>query len=253
MNRLLTIPVSHFCEKARWALDRAKVPYAEEGHAPILHWRATAPLRTRTVPVLITPGAVLQSSSEIVRWADARCLPGEHLFPNEVAARREVEELEAHFDAKLGPAARRWAYFHLLPDRARALDVLGTGIPSSERRLLTEGWPLIRRAMQRGMGVTAEGAARSLERLRAIFAEVSARLSDGRSFLVGDRFSVADLTFVSLALPVLAPHQFPWIPPLETLAPAMRAEMQAFRATAAGQFALRVYREERGRAVSSGS
>ena len=28
--RLITIPISHYCEKARWALERAEIPYREE-------------------------------------------------------------------------------------------------------------------------------------------------------------------------------------------------------------------------------
>ena len=34
---LVTIPISHFCEKARWALDRAGVAYEEQRHLPALH------------------------------------------------------------------------------------------------------------------------------------------------------------------------------------------------------------------------
>ena len=249
MNRLVTIPVSHFCEKARWALDRAQVSYLEEGHAPILHWRATMVHHTRTVPLLVTSGAVLRSSSDIVRWADTRCLAGQHLFPDDPSDRREVEELEAHFDSKLGPATRRWAYFHLLQDRTRTLDVLGAPIPEGERRVLVKTFGVLTGLMKRGMGIDAAGAARSLERIKAIFAEVSGRLSDGRRYLVGDRFSAADLAFVALAIPALAPPQYPWMPPWETLFPAMRAEMQGFRQTPAGRFALRVYEVERPRAT----
>ena len=29
---LITIPISHYCEKARWALDRAGVAYRERAH-----------------------------------------------------------------------------------------------------------------------------------------------------------------------------------------------------------------------------
>ena len=32
MRRLLTIPISHYCEKARWALERAALDYREERH-----------------------------------------------------------------------------------------------------------------------------------------------------------------------------------------------------------------------------
>ena len=28
---LITIPISHYCEKARWALDRAALPYESTG------------------------------------------------------------------------------------------------------------------------------------------------------------------------------------------------------------------------------
>ena len=35
--RLVTIPISHFCEKARWALQRAGVPYVERPHLQIIH------------------------------------------------------------------------------------------------------------------------------------------------------------------------------------------------------------------------
>jgi glutathione S-transferase len=28
--RLVTIPISHYCEKARWALGRARIAYREE-------------------------------------------------------------------------------------------------------------------------------------------------------------------------------------------------------------------------------
>ena len=35
--RLITIPISHYCEKARWALERAGLPYREERHVQGIH------------------------------------------------------------------------------------------------------------------------------------------------------------------------------------------------------------------------
>ncbi len=46
--RLITIPFSHFCEKARWSLDVAGVAYREEGHVPGLHRRAIRSLSSST-------------------------------------------------------------------------------------------------------------------------------------------------------------------------------------------------------------
>ena len=36
-GRLITIGVSHYCEKARWALERFNLPFTEERHAPLTH------------------------------------------------------------------------------------------------------------------------------------------------------------------------------------------------------------------------
>ncbi len=250
LPRLITIPVSHYCEKARGALDRAGVIYVEEGHLPILHWRAAMPHHTRSVPILVTPGAVLKSSGAIVRWADARMTGGTHLYPTDPSERREVEEIEEHFDAKLGPATRRWAYSYLLDDKRRALEVLTPGCPKREGVKFRAGFAVFSALIRRGMTVTPEGANRSRERVRAIFAEVSGRLSDGRRYLVGERFTAADLAFAALSIPIVAPPQFAWIPPIDTMRSEMRAEIEAHRATPAGQFALRIYREERPRVPS---
>ncbi|HET6281472.1 MAG TPA: glutathione S-transferase N-terminal domain-containing protein, partial [Polyangia bacterium] len=35
--RLITIPISHYCEKARWALDRAGAAYVERKYLPVAH------------------------------------------------------------------------------------------------------------------------------------------------------------------------------------------------------------------------
>jgi len=35
--RLITIPISHYCEKARWALERAGLSYREERHVQGVH------------------------------------------------------------------------------------------------------------------------------------------------------------------------------------------------------------------------
>lgn len=39
---LITIPLSYYYEKARWALDRVALAYREEPHAPLLQRLATS-------------------------------------------------------------------------------------------------------------------------------------------------------------------------------------------------------------------
>jgi len=99
--------------------------------------------------------------------------------------------------------------------------------------------------MKRGLNITPEGVTRSLAKIEESFAKVNALLADGRRFLVGTKFTVADLTFASLAAPVLLPDQLDvGLPPYEMFG-AARAQIDTWRATPAGAFALRMFKEER--------
>src|SRR5688572_12127115 len=99
MNRLITFRPSHYCEKARWALDRAGIPYREESHVPVFSWLATFRAGARrTVPALVTTGRVIPDSTDILRWVDEQT--GGTLFPD-----AESAALENDFDRGLGPAA----------------------------------------------------------------------------------------------------------------------------------------------------
>ena len=68
--RLISFPVSHYCEKVRWALERLDIPYVEERHVPIFHWLYTKPLGGSSVPVLVTEDAILTDSAQILRYLD---------------------------------------------------------------------------------------------------------------------------------------------------------------------------------------
>jgi len=106
--RLVTIPISHYCEKARWALERAGIPYREERHVQAIHRIAARRAGGgATVPVLVTPEGVLGESEEILVWIDERTPPEHRLFPAEPPERAEVERLCRRFDEGLGPTGRR--------------------------------------------------------------------------------------------------------------------------------------------------
>ena len=243
---LITIPLSHYCEKARWALDRVALPYREEPHAPLLHRLATKRNERGTVPVLVHGSSRFSDSTDILKHADAVC-GGDLLYPRDAELRRAVDALEERFDTELGPNTRRWAYAQALPQTKSIRSLWARGVPPLEASVVSVITPLVRRLVRMGYKITLENAQRSLERVRGVFRQVDELLSDGRRFMVGERFTAADLTFAALATPVLLPVECRAVQPaLEDVPAAMREEILRFRETDAGQFALRMFSQERG-------
>lgn len=249
--RLITLGASHYCEKARWALERSRIPFVEEPHAPLFHRLATyRGGGQRTVPVLVTDSDVYPDSSDILELCD-RHSSGALFGSGE--QRRLSRELEEHFDEKLGPETRRLAYYHLLDQTKLLVGVFAPGMSKPELAAFRAALPGVRALMKKSMKIDSAGAARSRERILQVFREVAERLSDGRPFLTGDRFTGADLTFAALAAPIVLPREYGWpVPPYEILDAPLKSELRHFRDTRAGQFALRLYAEERRRVPAIG-
>jgi glutathione S-transferase len=238
--RLITIPISHYCEKARWALERAGIPYREERHVQVIHrFAARRAGGGGTVPVLVTPEGSLGESEDILRWVDGRTEPDRRLFPDEPDERAEVERLSRRFDERLGPRGRRFMYMKVLPHREMTLEVNNQGVPRWEDRALRLGWPLavrfIGRALDIRPGVEVEDEA-------AVWAEldfVAELLADGRRHLCGDRFGAADLTFAALSASVVVPPVYGVPLPQPDVLPAdIAAFIERVRDHPAGRYAL---------------
>jgi glutathione S-transferase len=248
---LVTIGPSHYCEKARWALERAGVEYVEDAHAPVLHYGATL-LRhgQRTTPLLVTPHGTLRDSTAILRHADKFVPEPDRLFPAEPAACAEVEALCQLFDRTLGPATRRLAYFHVIDDLPKLCQLVEPGIPRAEQILFRMGRPGIVAFLRWGLKIGPEGAKKSEARVESVFGEVESRLARGRRYLVGDRLTAADLTFAALAAPVILPPEYGWpLPSLDDGPPDLVRLRDRLRSRPAGTFALRLYKEERHRSA----
>jgi glutathione S-transferase len=239
--KLITIPFSHYCEKARWALDACRVAYEEDGHLPLFHYVAAR--GKKSVPILVTGRQRLTDSTDIVAWADATT-PGT-LLPADARMRDEALALEDDFDRSFGPATRRWAYFQLLP-RSDLDDVLVRGVPRWQVIGLKVTRPLAVGVLKRGLKIDAAGAERSRKKIEETFDAVDKKLADGRKYLAGDRFTIADLTFAALASPILFPREHPiGLPPPDELTPAAQAQVQEWRARPAGRHGLSLYERHR--------
>jgi len=245
--RLITIPPSHYCEKARWALEKAGIPYREEGHPPLLHRLAVKLAKgERSTPVLVAGKVVLPDSTDILQFIDVEHAEGWRPYPTDSQLRVEAEELEEIFDTHLGPHTRRIAYYHLLQHDELFLASVLAGVGGFESALFKLSSPVVKKLMRVGMRIDDEGVERSIGYVKNVFKTVGELLADGRSYLVGKKFGAADLSFAALAAPVLLPRSYGSpLPSLDEVPADLLAQIEGFRSTPAGEFALRIYRDHR--------
>jgi glutathione S-transferase len=244
-----TIPISHYGERARWALDLAGIDYEERHHLQGFAWvPALSRGGKKTLPILVTDDAVLADSADIVRWASDR---GAGLFPAEAGA--EIASLSRTFADELGVATRRFAY-HCVFARGTAFLPFNTGrAPRIEGGVLRAGFFVMRAFMTAYLGVRRRDVEEALTAIDRSFDAVAARLRDGRRYLFGDRLTAADVTFAAMAGPCVYPERYAIpLPEIEDLHPGGRERVLRFREHAAGRFALRLYEDRpvpRGRYV----
>src|SRR5689334_11499128 len=120
MIQLYTFNISHFAEKARWAMDRSGVDYRERVLLPGPHIFTIKRLKQpkTSVPALVHDGKAVQGSSAIIDYIDEHWLQADaRLTPANPEQRARALELERWLDAEIGEAARRFFYHHALPVR----------------------------------------------------------------------------------------------------------------------------------------
>jgi glutathione S-transferase len=245
--RLITIPISHYCEKARWALERAEMDYREERHVQGIHRLAARRAGGgTTVPVLVTPDGAIGESREILAWVDGHTPQQHRLFPAELDACRDVERLCMRFDDELGPRGRRLMYVHMLAQRKLVLQFNDRGVPAWEDRTIRYGWPLVVRFLGRALDIRPGIEIEDEAAVWREFDYVAGLLADGRPYLCGERFGAADLTFAALSASVVMPPEYGVpLPQPNVLSPRTAALVERARAHAAGRYALALFARQR--------
>src|SRR6516165_7266581 len=89
MMKLYQFTFSHYCEKARWALDHKGIAYQPINLLPGSHLRTVRRLTPdRGLPVLLDDATVIQDSSAIITYLDTK-FPSPTLTPSDPVAARE--------------------------------------------------------------------------------------------------------------------------------------------------------------------
>jgi glutathione S-transferase len=206
------LKVSHYNEKARWALDYKQVPHVRRAAMPGRHQQiARSVWGGTTFPALVLDGQAIGDSTRIIAALERR-YPEPPLYPADPKERRRALELEDFFDEELGPHTRLLALRHTLPQAELFLGTFLPDLRGGSRLAARAGFPLLRRRIIAGFGIDDASVELAFDKLRAAGDRFRAELGPS-GYLVGDRFSVADLTLAALLAPLLAPEQFPYAQP----------------------------------------
>ena len=206
------LKVSPYNEKARWALDYKRVPHVRRAVTPIRHDIVSRRVGGRgTMPVLVMDGRAVGDSSEIVEELEQRA-PEPPLYPADPGDRARALVLEELFDEQLGPHMRRLVLHHALGDADLLLGGFTPDLHGLPRRTLRAAFPLARWNLRRDFRIDDRRVREAFGKLAAAGDRLRAEVGPS-GYLVGDSFSVADLTLASLCAPAAAPEQFPYPQP----------------------------------------
>jgi glutathione S-transferase len=203
---LYHIEVSHYNEKVRWALDYKRIPHVRKAPMPIMHtvW-AYAMTRSATFPVLRMNGDTIGDSTRIIETLE-RSHPEPPLYPADPADRARALELEEFFDEELAPHIRRALFAEVTRDREAfawaAAPSAGRAVHAGIKSTAALAGPVLRLRY----GINAETAAQGWDKTYAALDRLEAELGGGE-YLVGDVFTVADLTAASLFYPLVRPPE----------------------------------------------
>jgi len=212
------LPVSHYSEKVRWALDHKRIPHRRRAAiVPGTHMVAAVWL-TRdpgyfTFPVLEIDGETIADSSAIIATLEER-FPEPALYPADPDDLRRALELEDFFDEELGPYTRQLAFHELGNDPERFEAIVARTVPEPFNRNAAGAAAFARTFTRLRFGARSEAAAEvSRSKILAALDRLEDELGSAE-YLVGDSLSVADVTAAALFYPLVLPDEGP-LPPEE--------------------------------------
>ena len=239
------IKVSNYNEKARWALDYKRVAHRRRDPMPGAHMLIAVALtrRAATFPVLQIDGRAIGDSTRIIAALEER-FPDPPLYPTDPAERRRALELEEFFDENLGHDVRRVVFWELLREPRFMRSSAAQITTPRQGRVLAAVLPAFSVMLRSRYAISEPSAAQSLLKLRAAMRLIEDVL-DGRDHLVGNQFTVADLTGAALLAPLLGPPGLPYRDPSVAFPPRLEEIAAELRALPAGEWVLRTYERHR--------
>ncbi len=204
---LHVFPFSNFCEKAAWALDIHGIPFHRQMYLPMMQARRIKKISGQTlVPVLEHQGKVIAGSAKIVGHLEELSGTGV-LYPKDFGLKAEAIAWQNELD-EFGPTVRAELFYWILADKSFAFKTMTAGksglAVAAYRPMFKMMSPILKKKLKQRVPDQAVLRATVMKKLDKI-AEATA--SSG--YLVGNTFSVADLTAASIIFPLFLPNSSP--------------------------------------------
>ncbi|RLT96323.1 glutathione S-transferase family protein [Ketobacter sp.] len=204
---LYQFPISHFCEKARWALDYKGLDYTTKNLLPGLHVKTTKKLAAKSsVPVLVHEGRSIQGSEQIITYLDEH-FPDKKLTPVNSQEAQSAREWERYLDKEIGVHLRCYLYHTLLDHPDMVIGFFAKDGPFWAKPFLKVMFPKLTRTMRKLMDINEATAAKSRQAVLMALERTNDAVDENK-YLVGNRFSRADLTAAALLAPLFMPPQY---------------------------------------------
>jgi glutathione S-transferase len=213
---LWQISISHFSEKARWALEYKGVDHVRRSplpgmHIPIALWLSRG--ESPTLPILELDGRTIADSTAVLAALE-ETFPEPALYPADPAQRARALELEDFFDEELGPQTRLLPFHELIQEPEMFAQAASEAVPGplGKAKGFIGAYARVYTSIRWGAN-NEDAAAAARAGIVAAMDRLEAELrANGGDYLAGESFSVADLTAASLFYPLVVPPEGPLAP-----------------------------------------
>ena len=230
-------PLAPPVEYSRWLLERMGSPFdfvpAAAAVSAIRSYRLKVPIEPPLILVDGTPHGGFRNSFDLLHDKLNAQAPRPQPKP-------DAEIVEDLFNNLFAQAVR--CFYREMLGSPRVLKPMSTrGVSTWNRWVVDVGYPVWRWVLARGLKLDETDAAADEESMRGAFARIAERLGE-QLFLAGSSPGADDILFAAIASPIILPsgHPVP-MPDLAALPDPFRTIVEGYRATPAGQLALRTY------------
>jgi len=243
-THLYIFPISHYCEKACWTLDYLGIDYELHYVAPGGHGNLAEELGAEgtSLPILVVADGVVQGSDKIINWAESCSRNGRSLVPADATSAVDIED---RLNDVLGVHVRRMYYSEALVEHPHTvLPIFVDYLETEDAKFVQDTWEFIAAAMVERMDLGVEQRQESREIVAEQLDWLDSLLDGGQSYLLGDDFSLLDLSAAALLAPLATPPEHPTYGGLQ-VPPLMADDIAVWAQRPVSRYVASMYRQHR--------